>query len=540
MAEPNESPSCERSKGAGTNSGILAWIERVGNRLPDPVGIFLIGIAVVFVLSHVAVVGGWSVAQELPELKEAADGTERIVWSPTGAVYEARSLLAADGIYWLLANMVENFILFPPLGVVLAAMFGIGLADRTGLIRAFLRALMFVAPQSLLTPAMIFIGILSSMTLDAGYVLLVPLAGAIYQSCGRSPVAGMAAAFAGVSAGFNANLFITSLDPLLAGFSQVGAQTIDPEYAVNPACNLYFMIVSTFVMTAVGWAVSSWIVEPRVRRAGGAIAGAGGGGDLSDSCLKPEERRALWIAAAVFFTFIVACVAMARIPGMPLHGDGEGPFARWVEAIVPLILLGAMLPGIAYGIAVGSLRSDKDFAKMLTETIAGMAPIIVLAFFAAQFIESFRYSGLDAMLAVSGGQFLAQAELPRGLLIVAFIGFVMFFNLFIGSMSAKYAMLAPIFVPMLMVVGISPELTQVAYRIGDSVTNVVTPLNPYIIIILVFFRKYAPASGLGTLIATMLPYAIAFGIAWTLMLLGWIGFGWPLGPDGGLEYTILR
>ena len=534
--EPREVPRPTQPSPEPAPQGWLGWVERMGNRLPDPVGIFLIGLALVFLVSQLADWGEWTVERQLPVLVETADGAEELVWETTGQVYQARGLLSSDGIYWLLSTMVDNFIQFPPLGVVLAAMLGIGLADRTGLIPAGLRAVLLVTPAVLLTPSMVMIGILSSMTLDAGYVLLIPLAGAIYHTCGRSPVAGMAAAYAGVSAGFSANLFLTSLDPMLAGFSQMGAQTIDPNYQVSPAANLYFMIVSTFVITALGWAVTSWVVEPRLRRAKIDTVDHDAAELVAQSRITPTERRGLWVAGTVFLLFLGICIFLVKTPGMPLHGPGEGPFARWVEAIVPLILLGALLPGIAYGITVGTLRSDRDLAKMMGATMADMAPIVVLAFFAAQFIEAFRYSGLDAMLAVAGGQFLGQAELPRGFLILAFIAFVMFFNLFIGSMSAKYALLAPIFVPMLMLVGISPELTQVAYRIGDSVTNIITPLMPYIVIILVFIRKYAPNAGIGTLIATMLPYTIAFSIGWSLLLLLWIFLGIPLGPDGALFF----
>lgn len=523
-----------------SSTGILGWIERVGNRLPDPVGIFIIGIFVVFVLSQIAVTAGWEVEQMLPRVAVEDGELEVTEWYATGEVFTARSLLTGEGLYWQLRTLVENFINFPPLGVVLVAMLGIGLADKTGLLRALLRSILFITPGRLLTPSMIFLGILSSMTLDAGYLLLIPLAGPIYMSFGRSPIAGIAAVFAGVSAGFNANLFLTSLDPLLAGFTETAARTIDSAYRVNPAANLYFMMVSTGVITLAGWAVSHWIVEPRLARSG--IETGSNPGDnaiaIGSGPLEAGERRALGIAVVVFVVFFALCLFMALVPGMPLHGPGEGPFDRWVDAIVPLIFFGALFPGLAYGITWGTLRSNRDFARMLTETIATMAPIIVLAFFAAQFIEGFRYSGLDIMLATAGGQFLGQAELPRGVLIIAFIGFIMFFNLFIGSMSAKYAMLAPIFVPMLMVVGISPELTQVAYRIGDSVTNIITPLMPYLVIVLVFIRAYAPKAGLGTIISTMIPYSIVFSIVWCILLLGWMWLGWPLGPDGGLEYVL--
>ncbi|MCD8482468.1 MAG: AbgT family transporter [Verrucomicrobia bacterium] len=517
----------------------LNFIEKTGNKLPEPNLIFILGIVVVYVSSHLAVMTGWQVAEILPSTEINERGAAVISgWETTGETFQARSLFSADGLYWHLTHLVDNFINFPPLGIVLVAMLGIGIADRSGLLPALIRGFVRVIPANLLTPGMIFLGIFSSLTLDAGYVLLVPLAGIVYKSCGRSPIAGIAAVFAGVSAGFNANIILTSLDPLLAAFTETAARSIDPDYRVNPAANLYFMIASTVVITLTGWAVNNWIVEPRLGRAGldetNTAQPESNPGIERD--LQPAERKALIAGMVGFLAFAVIALLMVLVPGAPLHGPGAGPFDRWVEAIVPLIFFGALIPGLAYGWSMGNLRNGNDFAKMLTETITIMVPMIVMAFFAAQFIEAFRYSGLDRMLAMTGGQWLAQANLPAGLLILAFIALVGVFNLFIGSMSAKYALMAPVFVPMLMVVGISPELTQVAYRIGDSVTNIITPLLPYLVIILVFMRQYVPKAGIGTLLSAMLPYSIAFSVVWSLQLLLWMWFGWPLGPDGPLIY----
>lgn len=514
----------------------LNFIERVGNKLPEPNIIFIWGIVLVYACSHIAVMTGWEVQEILPRSETGSSGTVMISgWEETGQSFTARSLLNSDGLYWHLTHLVENFINFPPLGIVLVAMLGIGIADKSGLLPALIRGFVNLIPPALLTPGMIFLGIFSSLTLDAGYVLLIPLAGIIYRSCGRSPIAGIAAVFAGVSAGFNANIILTSLDPLLAAFTETAARSVDPTYSVNPAANLYFMFVSTFVITLTGWAVNNWIVEPRLGRLG--LDTEVSTETTIESRLQSNERSALWAGAAAFAVFVTLALCMVLIPGAPLYGPGSGPFDRWVEAIVPLIFFGALIPGLAYGWTLGNLRNGHDFARMLSETLVTMVPMIVMAFFAAQFIEAFRYSGLDRMLAMTGGLWLAQADLPKGLLILAFIGLVGVFNLFIGSMSAKYALMAPIFVPMLMVVGISPELTQVAYRIGDSVTNTITPLLPYLVIILVFMRQYVPQAGIGTLLSAMLPYSIAFGIVWSLQLLIWMWLGWPLGPDGPLFFV---
>ena len=526
------------------SGGLLDVIEKVGNRLPDPTTLFVIGTLFIMVLSAVAAGLEWTVIEKLPEVvtidgETALDenGEAEIVWNETGTTYTAKSLLTRDGLFWAISSMVDNFMEFPPLGVVLVGMLGIGIAERTGLIGALLKAFMLITPGMLLTPAMVFIGIMSSMAMDAGYVVLPPLAAALYKAVGRSPLAGLAAVFAGVSAGFNANLFITGLDPMLAGFGNTGGQVIEPTYEMNPACNWYFMIASTFVITLVGWATTSWFVEKRLKNKlpedGGPVVPTAE--DLAEQQLKPEEKRAMSIALVATVLTLGVFLAMIFIPGAPLNGEGE-LFARWVESIVPIIFFCFILPGIVYGIVIGNIRNDKDAAKLMIESMAYMAPIIVLSFVAAQFIEYFKYSGMDRMLAMWGGQMLGQADMPVWTLVIAFILVTMIFNMFIGSMSAKYAMFAPIFIPMFMLVGISPELTQAAYRIGDSVTNIITPLNAYLIIILVFMQKFVPKGGMGTLISTMMPYTIAFTIAWMIMLLIWIQFDIPLGPDGFLEW----
>ena len=566
---------------AGSPGSWLGWIERIGNRLPDPATLFLIGTVLVMIASAVVAKSGFVVEERLPEqtataaLGQAAYGEAEpdtsVKWVATGKTYEANNILTRDGLFWAISSMVKNFINFAPLGIVLVGMLGIGIAERTGFIGSALKAMLMVVPAQLLTPAVVFMGIMSSMTSDAGYIILPPLAAALYKAVGRSPLAGLAAVFAGVAAGFNANLFITSLEPLLAGLANGGAQVIDPDYQLNPACNWWFMIVSTVVMTGVGWFVADVIVEKRL-----AAKSPEEGGptpvdarDLAKQKLSPEDWRALKISTAVFVGGLVVVLALINIPGSPLYtyqmqspanpeqmipaeltelpGGSVDPdarilvpsaniFPRWVKAIVPLVFIIFIIPGIVYGVVKKKIRNDRDVAKLLTDSMAGMAPIIVMAFFAGQFVEHFKFSGLDTMLAMTGGQMLGQAALPTSMMLVAFIGMTMCFNMFVGSMSAKYTMFAPIFIPMFMMVGIAPELTQCAYRIGDSVTNCITPLNPYMVIMLAFMKNIAPKGGMGTLISTMLPFSIIFSIVWTIMLLIWVGFGIPLGPDGHLVY----
>ncbi len=516
--------------GSAATGGALGAIERLGNRLPDPATLFLLATGLVLVFSQLAASLGWSV--------------EKTTLGPGGPIttrVEPVSLLSSEGLHWLVSSLVVNFRDFPPLAIVLVGMLGIGLAERSGFLPALLRASLARVPARWLSPLVVFVGVNSSLATDAGYVVLPPIAAALFLAAGRSPVAGAAAAFAGVAGGFGANLVITGLDPLLAGLTESGARLVDPAYRVAATSNWWLMIASTFLLTGVGWAVADRVVEPRTARAASAPAepaatpatpaepAAAPGG------LSREERRGLR-AGLLALVLTVAAIALAvLVPGAPLHGaDGATP--RWVAAIVPLMFLATALPGLAHGVAAGSVRSDRDAARMLGETMAAMGPYVVLAFFAGQFVASFGHSRLGEMLAVAGGELLARAALPTALLLALFVVGVAGLDLAMASMSAKYAFLAPVFVPMCMQVGVSPELTQAAYRVGDSVANTVAPLNPYLVILLVVVQRYQPGAGIGTLVALMLPYAAAFGVAWTALLLLWVALGLPLGPAGPLHY----
>ncbi|MFG0293327.1 MAG: AbgT family transporter [Phycisphaerales bacterium JB050] len=484
---------------------------------------------------------GWAVFEKRPvqqtdpETGEPVvdeDGNEVLTLEPTGKVFIATALTTSNGLYWSLKTMVNNFMGFAPLGVVLVGMLGIGVAEKTGLIAALLRLFMKNVPNAVLTPAMVFIGIMSSIATDAGYVVLPPLAAAIYLAAGRSPLVGIAAVFAGVAAGFNANLFITSLEPLMSNLSDQAAKQVDPERAVAATSNWYFLAVSTVVITFAGWLATALFVEKRLSKKSASDGGpdaAAANAEAEKGELTPLERKGAFAAIAVFVALIAGILALVNITGSPLHGQ-DGVFPRWVDAIVPLMFFCFILPGITYGAIVGNTRTTKDAAKHMMDSMAGMAPIIVLAFFAGQFIAYFAESNLGNMLAFSGGEWLFNQGLSAIPLILAFIVLTMVFNLFVGSMSAKYTLFAPIFIPMFMLIGIRPELTQVAYRIGDSVTNIITPLNAYLIIVLVFMQKYAPKAGMGTLIAMMLPYTFVFAIAWSILLVIWMLLGIPLGP----------
>lgn len=553
-----------------TPRGLLGLIERVGNALPDPALLFLYGCILIMVVSHLGSMAGWSVKpirmQEVmvpvvdgagAPVVDAATGQPKLepVIDPAtnrpktelveaGEPITTRSLLSRDGLYWCLSNMVANFVNFPPLGIVLVAMFGVGLAEKTGLFDTLIKGMALLVPQKLLTPAMIFIGVMANIASDAGYIVLPPLAAALYLSSGRSPLAGIAAAFAGVSAGFSANLLIGGTDVLIAGITTPNAQILDPTYKVDATCNLYFMAASTFLLTLIGWAVSAWIVEPRLHKRSPEDGGPGLGVKLDRVAMRltAAERKGLFWAAIWLVVLLAAVAALVFIPNAPLQGKVTDPATgrvsdRWVNAVVPIILFAFLVPGTAYGAATGQIKSQKDVIAAMIHAMRGMAAVITMAFFASQFIAYFNQSNLGRMLAIIGGTKLAEAELPTSVVILGFVVLVMFLNLLISSMSAKYVLVAPIFVPMFMMLGISPELTQASYRVADSVTNIITPMNAYMIVILAVMQKYAPRAGIGTLISTMLPYSIVFGIVWAAFLLGWMEMGWMLGPKAPLHYV---
>ncbi|HVP72339.1 MAG TPA: AbgT family transporter [Phycisphaerales bacterium] len=509
-----------------TGFRFLDAVERIGNKLPDPVTLFVIGALLVLLASSIAAAGGWS--REHPATHETV---------------AAKSLLTREGVQWIWLNMVRNFTGFAPLGIVLTAMLGIGVAEKSGLIAACLKGMVQITPRSLLTPAVIFVGVNSSIATDAGYVVLPPLAALVFAKAGRSPLVGLAAVIAGVGGGFSANILLTGLDPLLQGLTETGARLLDSERHVRADCNYYFMIASTFVITFVGWGITHWIVEPRFSKADiaeqiasanlpGLAAGEGNSGD--DRLTASEKRGLFWAMIAALITG-AGVAALILIPGAPLHGSYAKPPSGkqaliWPDVIVPLLFVVFLLPGIAYGLATRVIRNDRDVAKMMADAMSAMGMYVVLAFFAAQFVEWFRESNLGFLLALEGAEFLQELNAPVWVMLAGIIVISAFLDLFIGSASAKWAFMAPVFVPMFMAVGISPELTQAAYRVGDSCVNPIAPMNPYVVVMLVFMQRFMPKAGLGSLIALLLPYSLVFLVTWTALLLAWVALGLPLGP----------
>lgn len=504
----------ETAKKRGFILRSLDGIERAGNKLPHPVTLFAIFSVLILVLSAVFSTLGVSVEDPM---------------NP-GETLTVKNLLNSEGILYLFQSMVTNFTGFAPLGTVLVTMLGIGLAERSGLISAALRGLVTSVPKQLLTAALVFGGVMSSMAADAGYVVLTPLGAVLFAGMGRHPLAGLAAAFAGVSGGFSANLLLTSLDPLLGGITQDAAAILNPAYAenINYAMNYYFMIASVFMITIVGTIITEKIVEPRLGLYKGTVT-------EEVNTLSPLEKKGLWGALASIIVVSIG-IALLVIPSWgPLRAGAEDIVsAPFFQVLVPVILILFIVPGFVYGVITKAIRNDKDVANQLSETMETMGSYIVLAFVAAQFVAYFTTSNLGLVLAVNGAEFLDSTGFTGFPLILAFLLITGFINLFIGSASAKWAIMAPVFVPIMMELGYSPELTQVVYRIADSSTNIISPLMPYFAIVIAFAQKYDKKVGIGTLIATMLPYSIAFFVVWTIMLFVWMAFGIDLGPGSGI------
>jgi len=494
----------------------LNIVERGGNALPHPATLFL-GFAVITLL--VSWIGSWLGWQ--------------ILHPANGNVISVKNLLSGDGLHFILEKTVVNFTDFAPLGIVLVAMLGIGIAESSGLIGVAIRLLVLSAPKSLLTFVLVFAGIMSNMASDIGYVLLIPMAGVIFIAVGRHPIVGMAAAFAGVSGGFSANLFLGTIDPLLAGLSQEAAQIIDPSYVVNPTANYYFMIVSTFLISFLGTWVTEKIVAPRF----GKYQPDGEEENIALERLTKKEKKGLLYSGLTFMLFL-GLILWGAIPedGVMRSEDGSLLHSPLLRGVVTLLFVVAGAMGIVYGTVVGKFKNDADVMKGMAESMKALATYIVLVFFAAQFVAYFKESNLGIVLAVNGAEALKAANLNIYVLMVLFILFAATINMLMGSASAKWAIMAPVFIPIFMLMGYSPELSQVVFRIGDSVTNIISPMMSFFALIIAFVQKYDKNAGIGTIISTMIPFSIIFFIGWTILLMAWIYFDIPLGPDSPLYY----
>ena len=508
----------------GIYTRCLNGIERVGNALPHPITLFAIFALAIVLISALCDLLGVSVTGELVSNGELKETTVSVV-----------SLLTKDGLKYMFTSAVNNFTTYAPLGMVLVAMLGVGVAEQSGLIDTLLKGAIKKTPKFLLTPMIVFLGVMSNIASDAGYVILIPLGAMIFRACGRHPIAGLAAAFAGVSGGFSANLLIGTLDPLLAGITQTATSIIDDSYKVQVMGNYIFLVVSTFLITILGTIITDKVVEPRL----GKYNDEGiEGEDLSLTTITPKQKKGMrnaGIAALAFVIIIVACC----IPQNSFFRNDAGELlgaTPLIDSIVVLIALLFFIPGVAYGLTVKTFKNNKDVGNALSKAMAGMGSFLALAFVSAQFIKYFEYTKLGTIIALAGAEFFKSMNIGLIPLIIIFILFAAFMNLFMGSASAKWNILAPVFVPMFMLLGYSPELCQLAYRIGDSCTNIITPMMTYYAVIIIFAQRYDKKAGIGTLTATMIPYSVAFLVCWSILFVIWLLLGLPIGIGTSIYY----
>lgn len=494
----------------------LSTVERIGNMLPHPATLFASFAVLVVIASWIA---------SFFDLSVIHPGTQEEI--------KSFNLLSAEGLHLILSKMVTNFTNFAPLGTVLVSLLGIGIAEGSGLIGTVLKKIVLSSPKKLLTFVIVFAGIISNTASEVGYVLLVPLAAVIFLAAGRHPIAGLAAAFAGVSGGYSANLLLGTIDPLLAGLSEEAARILVADYVVNPASNYYFMFVSTFLIAILGTWVTEKIVIPRL----GAYEGEEKA--ISIEPLDAAEKKGLkyaLFASLLFTAFILG--GLIPYDGY-LRGD-EGAILKspFMSGIVAFIFLGSAFAGIAYGIGAKTFKNDSDVMKGMSKAMETLGSYIVLVFFAAQFVAYFNWTNLGLIFAIEGAETLQKSGLGAIPLMLCFVIVSALINLIMGSASAKWAIMAPVFIPMFMLLGYSPEFVQVAYRIGDSVTNIISPMMSYFALIVAFMQRYDKKAGIGTIVSTMLPYTVVFFIGWSIMLIIWILLGLPIGPGAALHVTV--
>lgn len=492
----------------------LNLVEKGGNALPHPASLFAILALLALLFSLMGHCLEWSATHPA-----------------TGNEVHIVNLLSKEGLHRIILEMVGNYTGFAPLGIVMVALLGIGIAESSGLISAAIRLLVLKSPGKMLTFVIVLSGIISNMASDLGYVLIIPLGGIIFHSVGRHPIAGMAAAFAGVSGGFSANLFIGTIDPLLAGLSTEAARILDPVYYVLPTANYYFMVASTFLIAFICTWVSNTIVEPRL----GIYTGNVPPEPLER--LNASEKKALrYVLLTSLIWGIILIAGLAPENGLLRGPNNSILHSPILKGFIALLFVIAASLGIVYGAVTGKFKRDADVVKGMVDSLKTLAAFLVLVFFAAQFVAYFRWSNLGLIIAIEGAGFLQSANIGMIPLLVFFIILSGFINLFMGSASAKWAILGPVFIPMFMLLGYSPELSQAVFRIGDSVTNIISPMMSFFALIIVYFEKYETRSGIGTLISTMLPYSFVLFIGWSLLLIGWTLLNLPLGPGAGIYY----
>lgn len=503
----------------------LNMVEKVGNQLPHPIVLFALFAVVIVVLSGIGASVGFSESGYLVNRKTGGVELQTI---------KVISLFNLKGIAYMLTTMVKNFTSFAPLGTVLVAMLGVGVAESSGYINALLKRTVEITPRKLITPVIVFLGVMSNIAGDAGYVVLIPIGALMFLAYGRHPLAGLAAAFAGVSGGFSANLLIGTLDPLLAGITTEAVKIINPNYVVQPTSNWYFMAVSTFLITILGTIITEKLIEPRL----GVYHKSESLKDIDVATpLNGNEIKALKWANIVFVAMVIGMILILWPENSFLRNPkthsliDHSPF---MDGIIPLIMFYFMIPSVVYGMLSQNFHSHRDVCAAMGKSMATMSSYIALVFVSSQFITYFKFTQMGTVLALKGANFFAASGLHSIAIMVIFVVFSACANLLMGSASAKWTFLAPVFVPMFMLLGFSPELVQCAYRIGDSCTNLITPLMSQFVTIVVFTRRYDENAGIGTLTSMMLPYSVGFLIAWTVLLIIWMAIGIPVGPGAPL------
>jgi len=500
------------------SASALDWLERVGNRFPDPVVLFLLALALTWFAS--SLLSGHQFGLIDPRTSQPLRVHDQLT----------QAALAA-----FLSGTVQAFVTFAPLGMVLVMVIGVGVAERSGLVAGVLRGVLAVASPRLLTPLVAIAAILGHLLSDSATVLILPMGGALFYVAGRHPLAGIVAGFAPNFGALFAGFIPYGLDAILAGFSQSGARLVAPAHTVNPLNNYWLSVAIAVVVVPVTWWLVERVVEPRL--AGLSVDGDSAGMPSAHG-LTARERRALWATAAVALLFVGAMawsVLPAASPFRAPDGSLTGVGSPLMQGLIPLLLLLTLLPSIVYGMVAGTLRSHRDVVEGMAATMSSMGYYVVMVFFAALFTKAFADSNIGALLALKGAATLKALGLPAAVTILGIVLLTAAVDVVVPSASAKYALLAPILVPLLMGVGISPDLTQAAFRVGDGPVNLMTPLMPHFPLVLIFCRRYVTGFGLGSLMAMVLPFGITYLFLQTTMLLIWWGLGLPLGV--GASYT---
>jgi aminobenzoyl-glutamate transport protein len=500
----------------------LDGVERLGNALPDPALIFVGLIAVLMAVSAAGAAAGWSAVNPI-----------------AGETLSVKSLLSEQSLQLLITEMPRTYAGFAPLGVVLTIMLGAGVADRSGLFTALVRASLTAVPTRALIPVVMMTGMLTCHALDAGYIVFVPLAGLIFARAGRHPILGVAVGFAGVGVGLSGNLLPGAPDVISLSITETGARLIQPDWTMNPLGNWWFGAAIAVLFTGLGWIVAERIIAPRL----GTWQGDGPAStDAWATRLTIAERRGLQAAGLAALAVAILFAALLLWPGFtPLYDEAAAPGQRLTPlfyALTPGFLLLFLATGWAYGAVAGTIRSHRDVVAMMAKGLEGMLPYLVVVFFAAQFVAMFGWSNLGPITAIAGADQLRAMQAPPALLLPVLTTMSAWLDFLIASSSAKWTAMAPVATPTMMLLGVSPEMTTAAYRVGDTVTNLISPLNAYVVLTLTFCRRWVPDFRLGSLLALMLPLSIAFFLGGAVLTAVWVAFEIPVGPGAAVSYVL--